>query len=539
MQRYGDESVVVAIATLFNNNKMAGTLEQEAFEKNIDENEQKNPLPYNCLADFSTILSGINKNVLKSLLETLDKVYKPKSNEQVVISLVLQALLDTCKTKVVDNFIQSVLKLVQDCFHEIEAVPVVQRVVALERAFSRNRSNGVHYLAVKQSWEKLIFCSGQNVQLSSASVDVILQQILQHFWFTGSNSHTEDATVDLSNVDSLPTTTSNIQIDTDANQDNETIRDHAGWAIKRARDVIFKGQNELPAKATVKDDSPVIFGSKADALAVLSLLGEDKKQPDDSYRFRIYEHVIPFFIFLHKLAESLLSPENILREKENILKFCLDRMSTNKELRGRWNDLTPNSDMRTSVVVLQRIVTFFVKSKQQIIREKEGLKPNKNSVALRQQIRRLNKKCSTTSSTQTTTDHHIQTLRTNFDSSSLDVFLLHLKTLPPSEQEHILGNLQGRELGKILKSLGQPAFFGKKKEKQIHTLLEAVKGGMVCVKFPDEVSHSKMKPHTLAMKKEIYLYIILLIKKIYLQHIIMTPPPPPPVLTPFPALPCQ
>ena len=51
MQRYGGESVVVAIATLFNN-KMAGTLEQEAFEKNIDENEQKNPLPYNCLADI-------------------------------------------------------------------------------------------------------------------------------------------------------------------------------------------------------------------------------------------------------------------------------------------------------------------------------------------------------------------------------------------------------------------------------------------------------------------------------------------------------
>ena len=125
---------------------MAGTLEQEAFENNIDENEQKNPLPYNCLADFSTILSGINKNVLKSLLETLDKVYKPKSNEQIVISLVLQALLDTCKTKLVNNFIQSVLKLVQDCFHETEAVPVVQRAVALERTFSPNRSNGIHYL---------------------------------------------------------------------------------------------------------------------------------------------------------------------------------------------------------------------------------------------------------------------------------------------------------------------------------------------------------------------------------------------------------
>jgi hypothetical protein len=69
--------------------------------------------------------------------------------------------------------------------------------------------------------------------------------------------------------------------------------------------------------------------------------------------------------------------------------------------------------------------------------------------------------------------HHIQTLRTNFDRSSLDVFLLHLhENFPPSEQEHILGNIQGKELGKILKSLGQPAFFRKKKEKQIQYCLE-------------------------------------------------------------------
>ena len=76
-------------------------------------------------------------------------------------------------------------------------------------------------------------------------------------------------------MDSLPTTTRNI--DVDANQDNDTIRDHAGWAITMARDVIFKGQNELPAKATVNDDSPMIVGSKTDALAVLSLLLEEDK----------------------------------------------------------------------------------------------------------------------------------------------------------------------------------------------------------------------------------------------------------------------
>ena len=39
-------------------------------------------------------------------------------------------------------------------------------------------------------------------------------------------------------------------------------------------------------------------------------------------------------------------------------------------------------------VVLQRIVTFILKSKQQIFREKDGLKPNKNSVSLSQQVKR-------------------------------------------------------------------------------------------------------------------------------------------------------
>ncbi|XP_028413897.1 uncharacterized protein LOC114536745 isoform X2 [Dendronephthya gigantea] len=300
-----------------------------------------------------------------------------------------------------------------------------------------------------------------------------------------------------------------------AHQDNDTVRGHAGWAVKRARDVIFKGQDKVPAKETVNDDSPVIFSSKTAALAVFSLLGEDTKQANGNYNFIIYEHVNPFFIYLHKLTELLLSPDNILREKENILKFCLDEMSTNKELRGRWNEITPNSDMVASVVVLQRIVTFFLKSKQQIIREKEGLKPKKNSIAHRQQLSR-NKKCSAVSHTRTTVDQshtqttvdqshtqttvdqshtqttvdqsHIQTLRNNLNSSSLHVFLLHLQTLPFSEQENILTKFKGKELGKILKSLGQPAFFGKKKEKQIQTLLDTIKRGQICINFPKELA---------------------------------------------------
>lgn len=63
---------------------MADTLGRETLQ-NSDEDEQKNPMPYNGIVDISTILSGINKNGLKYLLETLRKAYRPMSNEKIFI----------------------------------------------------------------------------------------------------------------------------------------------------------------------------------------------------------------------------------------------------------------------------------------------------------------------------------------------------------------------------------------------------------------------------------------------------------------------
>ncbi len=68
------------------------------------------------------------------------------------------------------------------------------------------------------------------------------------------------------------------------------------------------------------------------------------------------------------------SRNNILREKGNILKYCLEQMSVHEDLRRKWNELLPPD-------------TLFLKSKQQIFREKEGLKPNKKSFSLRQQVK--------------------------------------------------------------------------------------------------------------------------------------------------------
>jgi hypothetical protein len=38
----------------------------------------------------------------------------------------------------------------------------------------------------------------------------------------------------------------------------------------------------------------------------------------------------------------------------------------------------------------------------------------------------------------------------------------------------MLAELQGKELAKILKSLGKPTFLGKSKSKQIESLLQAI-----------------------------------------------------------------
>ena len=152
----------------------------------------------------------------------------------------------------------------------------------------------------------------------------------------------------------------------------------------------MKGHNLTPAKENVDEKSAVVHADKTTALPLISQLGEDVKQPDGRYRFLAYEHVVPFFTFLHMLVENIMNPTNLISQRRNISMECLDQLFKNKELRKKWMSLTPtNSDIKASVVVLQRIVIFFVKSKQQIIQEKEGLKPNKNSMAIRQELKQV------------------------------------------------------------------------------------------------------------------------------------------------------
>lgn len=68
----------------------------------------------------------------------------------------MQALPDSSIKRIVaEEFLQCVLKLVEDFFRETEALPVSKGPVVLERTFLEKRSTGVLYMSVKnfgKSW---------------------------------------------------------------------------------------------------------------------------------------------------------------------------------------------------------------------------------------------------------------------------------------------------------------------------------------------------------------------------------------------------
>ena len=123
---------------------------------------------------------------------------------------------------------------------------------------------------------------------------------------------------------------------------------------------------------------------------------------------------------------------------------------------------------------LHNIVTFFVKSKQQIIREKRGLKPNKKSMGIRQELKHSSLH---TLKAKQTSKEILQLRSENLSTVHITNFMETLLTYSHSVQEDILGKLTGEDLSKILKSLGKPSLLGKKKSRQIGILLELLKTG--------------------------------------------------------------
>ena len=258
----------------------------------------------------------------------------------------------------VKRFISSIVAFFQDCFREAERENNdKQKAIKVEKVFAERRADGSQYIAAVQNvWDNLLCCLEQipedtNNEFSKAAT-TILQQILLHFW----SAKIDKAQFNVKSDDQQTKIKSFSTICMDSSE-HESIKDHAGWALKRARDVLINGPNQIPLKETDEPTSTILYPNKSSVLEIISHLGTDVKQSDSKFRFLV--HVTPFFIYLHNLLQEMLKPANFESQRGNVLLRCLSQVSKNKELRGKWLALISDSDLKTTIVVLQRVVTFF------------------------------------------------------------------------------------------------------------------------------------------------------------------------------------
>ena len=137
------------------------------------------------------------------------------------------------------------------------------RAIELERNFTERRSKTN---PASKAWEDILLHAGVAKCVAS---DNVYQHILQHFWSTTgsvfkqgniSRPAAQEAVDDIMEIDA--------------------VRDHAGWAIKRARDIIKSStEDKLRIKKSSGDDTWCEV-DKSVALELLSKLGKDEKQQD-------------------------------------------------------------------------------------------------------------------------------------------------------------------------------------------------------------------------------------------------------------------
>ena len=101
---------------------------------------------------------------------------------------------------------------------------------------------------------------------------------------------------------------------------------HAGWAIKRARDIIKHTSNEQLQIQHSTDMKDFLHIERSRALEIISNLGEDKKHGDGMYKFIPTTCTLTFFILLHDKVDNLLSKSHLYTEGCSIFKLVLTKL---------------------------------------------------------------------------------------------------------------------------------------------------------------------------------------------------------------------
>ena len=260
-----------------------------------------------------------------------------------------------------------------DCVQNFQSDSI--RAIKLEREFSTLRKDQDSELFM--AWIQL---AGD---AHSSRVDcslVVFQHVLQHFWSCVTLKEDPPVVAEPQS----PTVNVGELLGSRDEAEREAIRRHAGWAVKRARDVIHSGATVISIKRS-KDDNTATEVTKKCLLLFFEKFGEDQRQDSGKFLFIVNDVVLHFFIIMHKMVQDYFESGI---DKDTVVQ-CLKHLSVSEHLRAEWKKVVgvlSGEDEAASIILLQRIASMFVKSKQQIIREQLHLKPQKHSKSLRQTL---------------------------------------------------------------------------------------------------------------------------------------------------------
>ena len=162
---------------------------------------------------------------------------------------------------------------------------------------------------------------------------------------------------------------------------------------------------------------------------------------------------------MHFAVERLVKTGLNSNADKDILEKCIQFLSKDLQLRELWYGVVGKEDdelfKASCVLILQRVVIMFVKSKQQILREQFELKARKESCSLRQSIKKVkSKKHEVAVENRDKNDEFIITFRNKLVSASaVTNFFINLFTNPETAP-NVLNKFHGKELCAILRSLG-------------------------------------------------------------------------------------
>lgn len=416
-----------------------------------------------------------------------------ESNAARIISS--QSEQNTEQNEVVTDFLKQMAASFLVCYENVEQIKCPnKKMTNLERSITTLCDDSL----INEKWSSLLGSYG--LQTSNGTY-ILLHHVLQHFWSSlvlkaGSHELSERGEeLNFSSSSSSTVTTEDIE--------SESIKEHAGWVFKRVREEFNSGPEKYNIP-TSKTDNTMVEVDKKTVLLLIQRLGHDVLKKPGKFLFTATPDVLEIFIYLHNAVERIVKDQLAIHVNKDILKKCLQLLSEDIQLRKMWCKVLGDEDdenfKSASVLLLQRVVTYFLKSKQQIIREQLQLKPSKQSSSLRQSLsnkkepkerqpkeRSLSNKKEPKQLSQN--DAYVQAFRQNpTDISQVKTFLTNA-FLIPSQAPTVLQKLHGQELTYILQSLGLPGLNGKKKKRQIEVLVKHnADGKQWDIIFPERVS---------------------------------------------------